>query len=67
MIQEIIFYLLLVDAIGANLAVWFGKGWYTSHFHLLSRWFPAVPGWPLLYLALVLFVGYLMHGAAILW
>jgi hypothetical protein len=67
MLHEIIFYLLLIDSVGANLTLWFGPEWYARHFNFLSRWFPATPGWPLLYLALVLYIGYLIHGASIIW
>ncbi len=56
-IEEIIFYLLLIDSVGANLAVWFKyRGWYPN---FLSKNFPLVKGWAGLYLALVLYIWYL--------
>ncbi len=67
MIETIIFYVLLVDAIGANLVAWFGIHWYTKHFHLFARFFPLAKGWPVLYLALVLYIGYLTHGSSVFW
>lgn len=56
----IVFYLLLIDAVGANILAWFGSDWYVHHFRLMSRWFPASRGWATYYLILVLFIGYLV-------
>lgn len=56
-IEEIIFYLLLIDSIGANLVAWFGHTWYTSHFRLMSRYFPVAKGWCVAYFVLVLWIG----------
>ena len=52
-IEAIVFYILLVDAISANLMVQFGSERYVRHFRTLSRWFPPAEGWALYYLALV--------------
>ena len=65
-IYAIIFYLLLIDSLGANLVTWFGGKWYTKHFRLLSRYFPAVKGWTTYYMVLVLFIGYLMYITGLL-
>lgn len=59
-IEVIIFYLLLIDSVGANLVVWFGERWYTKHFRLISRVFPPAKGWALYYLILVLWIGSLL-------
>jgi len=59
-IEIVAFFILLVDAIGANIVAWSGKNWYKEHFRLLSRYFPATKGWTALYLALVLYIGYLI-------
>ena len=59
-IEVVVFWILLVDAIGANIVAWPGNSWYKEHFRLFSRWFPATKGWTALYLALVLFIGYLI-------
>lgn len=58
--QAIIFYVLLIDSIGANLMS-FGGGrqWYQRNFRLISRYFPATKGWTVYYLILVLWMGYL--------
>lgn len=58
-IIEIVFWLLLLDSVVANIVAWGFKGWYFKHFRLISRWFPAAKGWTTYYLFLVLWVGYL--------
>ena len=63
----IIFWLLLIDSIGANLFTWLGGGkWYTEHFRIVSRYFPAVKGWTTYYLILVLYIGYLLSKFGVL-
>ena len=60
-IYQIIFYILLVDSIGANLMSWGGgQKWYHRHFRILSRYFPATRGWTTYYFILVLFIGFLI-------
>lgn len=59
---EIIFYILLLDAVAANLMVYFGKKWYVRHLRVMTRFFPPAKGWTLYYLALVLFIGYILHN-----
>jgi hypothetical protein len=65
-IEVVVFFLLLIDAVGANLMVYFGRDWYLQHFRTMSRWFPPAEGWALYYLALVLWVGSLLHRAGAL-
>src|ERR1700752_1700650 len=36
-VEVIIFYILLIDALGANLVVHFGSKWYVQHFRAISR------------------------------
>ena len=61
-IEAIIFYLLLIDSVAANLMVWFGgEKWYTQHFRIISRYFPMTKGWVTYYLILVLWIGYLLY------
>jgi hypothetical protein len=62
-IEAIVFYILLIDAISANVMVRFGSDWYVHNFRTLSRWFPPAEGWALYYLALVLWVGSLLYRA----
>jgi len=66
-IEAIIFYLLLIDALGANAVAFSGvRNWYTENFRLISRWFPLGKGWTLYYLILVLWVGSLLWRAGML-
>lgn len=62
-IESILFYLVLVDAVSANILVWFGSAWYTKHLRIFSRWFPPARGWALYYLILVLWVGSILYRA----
>ena len=65
-IEAIIFYLLLLDSLGANWEAWFdGKG-YRKHFPVLSKYFPATKGWAFYYLVLVLWIGMLLHQLGII-
>ena len=67
-IQSIIFYLLLIDSVSANLISLFGAKWYTKHFRTISRFFPMAEGWALYYLILVLWIGSLIYQAhGLLW
>ncbi|MCA9353693.1 hypothetical protein KC842_02370 [Candidatus Nomurabacteria bacterium] len=58
-ITTIIFIVLLVDAISANIVFYFGRNWYIRHFRIFSRFFPPEKGWSMWYLVLVLYIGYL--------
>ena len=57
-IEGILWYLVFVDSIFANLIVWFFPNWYEKKFKNMSKYFPENKGWPLLYLVLVLWIGY---------
>jgi len=59
MIELIIFIILILDAIAANLIAWFGSHWWTQLLGSLSRYFPMAKGWAAWYLILVLWIGYL--------
>ncbi|HTR19133.1 MAG TPA: hypothetical protein VMH91_04135 [Candidatus Paceibacterota bacterium] len=65
-IVAVIFYLLCIDSIAANLVAMFGQKWYLKHFRLVSRVFPPAKGWALYYLLLVLFIGWLALQAGFL-
>ena len=61
-IESIIFYLLFIDALGANLLAWSnGQRWWQKHFRLMSRYFPLVRGWTTYYLVLVLLMGIMLY------
>jgi hypothetical protein len=58
-IEAIIYYLVLLDAVGANIASFFFAGWYKKNMHKgIVKHFPATKGWTLYYLILVLWVGF---------
>ena len=60
--ETVLFLLLLIDSIGANLLTWCGgQKWWTKHFRIFSRYFPAVKGWTSFYLVLVLFIGWILY------
>ncbi len=62
-IWVIVFYLLLIDSLGANAMSWLGlKKWYQGNFSAFARYFPATKGWTTYYLILVLIIGYLIHN-----
>lgn len=61
--MSIIFYLLLLDAVMANLVSWGGRKWYARHFRIVSRLFPASRGWTTYYLILVIFIGFILSSA----
>ena len=57
-IEAIIYYLVLIDSIGANITVWFFSKWYKKNIDKgIAKHFPASKGWALMYLILVLWVG----------
>lgn len=60
-IAQVIFYVLLIDSMGAVLLSWggVGKKWYNKNFSLFSRYFPMSKGWSAYYLLLVIWIGYL--------
>ena len=61
-IEIIIFIVLLIDSIGANLMAWTsGRAWYQRHFRLMSRYFPIAKGWTTYYLILVLIMGAMLY------
>lgn len=57
-VEGIIWYLILIDAIGANIMSWFFAGWYKKNLRWWNKHVPASKGWSVWYLILVLWVGY---------
>jgi len=60
-IWTVIFVLILIDSIGANLVAWFGEKWYRKTFRTLSRVFPPTKGWTAVYLFLVILLGIALY------
>lgn len=67
MIESIIFYLLLIDAIGANLLSWGGgQTWWQKHLAPVARFMPLARGWTTYYLVLVITMGIMLYTNNIL-
>ncbi len=67
--EAIIFYLFLLDSLGANIMVWFFPGfvkWYKKKWPSLFKHVPLTKAWVLLYLILVLWVGCALNRLGIL-
>lgn len=62
MLEQVIFWILLVDSIVANFIAYFGRRWYVRHFRVISRMLPVTRAWAGYYLILVLFIGYLVFN-----
>lgn len=61
-IESIIFYLLLMDALGANYLAWSGKqSWWQQHLAPIARFIPLARGWTTYYLTLVLMMGTMLY------
>ena len=58
--EQIVFFILLIDSVGAVLVAFLGKKWWMQCAGPLGKYFPAAKGWALYYLILVLFIGYLL-------
>ena len=66
-IEVIIYYLILIDSIGANIVTWFFPKWYKKNMYKgIVKHFPVAKGWALWYLVLVLWVGYGLYRLGIL-
>lgn len=66
-IYSVIFYLLLIDSIGANLISWGGgEKWWKNHLRIISRYFPVTKGWTTYYLVLVIFIGIILYRFGVL-
>ncbi|MDA8597011.1 hypothetical protein N9L26_01600 [Candidatus Pacebacteria bacterium] len=60
-LESIIFYLLLIDALGANLLAWSGQQtWWQRAYSPIARHLPLARGWTTYYLLLVIIMGILL-------
>ena len=57
-LEEILWLLVLFDSIISNIIIWFFPKWYNKKFKGMTKYFPATKGWGLLYLILVIWIGY---------
>lgn len=57
-LEAIIFYLLVIDSVGAVVISFCCAKWYKKNYKGFWKHFPATKGWAIFYLILVLWVGY---------
>ena len=66
-LEVIVFLILLIDSIGANIFAWSdGERWYKKNFRIFSRYFPITKGWTTYYLILVLWMGVMLYRSGAL-
>jgi len=65
-LEAIIYYLVLLDSIGANILAWCCAKWYKKNYKGFYKHFPATKGWALFYLVLVLWVGCALNRLGII-
>lgn len=58
-IYIVVFYLLALDSMIANIIAWGARGWYIKHLQPVSRWLPLTRAWAAFYLGLVIWIGIL--------
>ena len=58
---SVIFILILIDSLGANIVAWLGEKWYKKHFRTLSRLLPLTKAWAAVYLFLVIILGIALY------
>lgn len=57
-VEQIIYYLVFLDSLGANFMAWFFPKWLKKNYKGIWKHFPLTKGWAAWYLVLVLWVGY---------
>jgi len=66
-VEGVIWYLVLIDSIGANITAWFFAKWYKKNMYKgIVKHFPATKGWCLWYLVLVLWLGFALNRLGLL-
>lgn len=65
--EAILFYLIVLDAVIANIIAWskFSNS-YNKKFGLFSRIFPLTKGWAIYYAVLVFWIGYALARLSII-
>ena len=65
--EAIIWYLFLLDSLGANFMIWLGYGnKFKKKFKGFAKHFPPTKGWAFLYLLIVIWVGCALYRLGIL-
>ena len=65
-IEAILWYVVLIDSLGANIMTWFFPKWYKKTYKRTYKIFPASKGWSALYLVLVLWLGYALNRLSVI-
>jgi hypothetical protein len=65
-IEAIIYYLILLDSIGAVIIAFCCANWYKKNYRGFWKHFPATKGWAIYYLILVLWVGFALKRLNVL-
>ena len=65
-IEAIIWYAVLLDSVAANFVAWFYPQWYETKLPWLHRFLPLKKSWCLVYLALTLWLGCVLHRQEVL-
>lgn len=65
-IEAILWYIILIDSLGANIMTWFFPKWYKKTYKKTSKLFPASKGWSAVYLVLVLWIGFSLNRLGII-
>lgn len=64
--EAIIWYLVLLDSLFANLGSYKFPKWYKKNYKGLSKYLPLTKAWTAIYLILVLWIGYALYRLDIL-
>jgi len=64
--EGVIWYLFLLDSLGANIVSWFFSNWAKKKYKWLWKHLPVTRGWSAIYLILVLWIGFGLYRLGIL-
>jgi len=65
-IEAVIWCAFMLDAVVANFIVWFFPQWYATKLPGLHRLLPLNKSWCLVYLAMTLWLGFVLHRHGVL-
>ena len=65
-IEAVIWFAVMLDAVVTNLIAWFCPQWYKTKLPGLHRFFPLKKSWCLVYLALTIWLGFVLHRQEVL-
>lgn len=65
-IEGIIWWLFVLDSVGANIMAWFFADWMKKNHKGFWKHLPVTKGWAAFYLVLVLWVGSALYRAGVI-